>query len=48
MLAGDMQTAAAESAVGSVCAIIAALVVGDRAALYDKVACATRVHATAT
>ena len=41
-----MQTAA-ESAVGSVCAIIAALVVGDRAALYDEVACATRIHTAA-
>ena len=46
-LAADIQ-AAAGSAVGSVWAIIAALVVGDRAALYDEVACATRVHTAAT
>ena len=46
-LAADIQ-AAAGSRSGSVCSVIAALVVGDLAALYDEVACATRVHTAAT
>ena len=46
MLVGDIQ-AAAEGRDGRGCAIIAALVAGDRTAPYDEVALASRVHTTA-